>query len=304
MKNEKKIMSLTIGIPAFNEEHNIGNLLDQILSQKQEGYHLEKIIVASDGSTDRTSDIAREYRKSGVVVFDGKDNNGQNFRQNEIISNTTSDILVLLNADISLANDMVISKLIHNIVKGNANLTAQWAIPLPPRTFIERILCAGFTLKYYVYLRHKHGNNIYTSVGHMRALSKEFYSKVVFPKDSVGEDQYLYLECVKHGLCYNYAHNAEAHFRLPTSFDDYKKYSKRIFQTQRKHVDILGRSLAEKERKLPLMLQVKGCLHSLKKHKAWCPLYIVLHIIMQIWALRQPISYAHAFEVSTSSKRL
>jgi len=48
-------MNISIVVPAFNEEKNIGKAIDSL---KQEGYH--NIIVVDDGSKDRTFQIAKE----------------------------------------------------------------------------------------------------------------------------------------------------------------------------------------------------------------------------------------------------
>ena len=303
-ENIKKVPTVTIGIPAYNEQYNICNILDQLLSQKQDGFVVEKIIVASDGSTDDTVQIASKYVGHGVVVLEGKENRGQNYRQNEIISHTTSDVLVLINADISLGNDQVISSLVSPIILDGADLSAQWARPLVPKTFLERILCSGFDLKYCIYTRHKGGDNIFTCVGHMRALSRKFYSNVIFPSLSDGEDQYLYLFAMAGGYTYRHARNAKAYFRLPNSFRDYKKYARRIFQTQKKHTDIFSEAVSDRERRIPLTTIFLGCAYSIIKRPFTAPLYIVLHIIMQQWSLRQSVNSSNAFDISASTKRL
>jgi len=51
---------VTACIPAYNEEKNIGKVLDQVFQ------HVEHVIVCDDGSTDGTSEIAR--RKGATVV--------------------------------------------------------------------------------------------------------------------------------------------------------------------------------------------------------------------------------------------
>ena len=51
---------ITACIPAYNEEKNIGKVLDQVFQ------HVEHVIVCDDGSTDGTSEIAR--RKGATVV--------------------------------------------------------------------------------------------------------------------------------------------------------------------------------------------------------------------------------------------
>jgi glycosyltransferase involved in cell wall biosynthesis len=51
-----KKMSLTVLIPAFNEEENIGQVIDEIRSKA--GSIVDEILVVDDGSADRTSDVA------------------------------------------------------------------------------------------------------------------------------------------------------------------------------------------------------------------------------------------------------
>ncbi|MEP7167087.1 MAG: glycosyltransferase family 2 protein [Candidatus Woesebacteria bacterium] len=302
INNPSKHKTVTVGIPAFNEENNIGEIITRILSQKQDGFVIEKIIIDSDGSTDGTVGIANQYADKGVEVIDGKTNRGCNYRQNEIISKATSDALVLMNCDILLGNNNVISALVQPILNGEADLTAQWAKPLPPRTLLEQILVVGFDLKFNIYTRHKNGENLYTCVGHMRALSKKFYSKIQFPLVSEGEDQYLYLACKASGYKYKHALKALAFFRLPSTWSDYLPYAKRIFQTQKRHQDIFDDDLLSEERFLPLITQIRGCISALIKHPLQTPLYILLHTAVQRWALMQSVNFDHTYEISVSTK--
>ena len=62
MKKHKKL-TVTIGIPAYNEEKNIGRLLRALLRQKTNGLSIKKIIVISDASTDKTSQIVRGFKE-------------------------------------------------------------------------------------------------------------------------------------------------------------------------------------------------------------------------------------------------
>jgi glycosyltransferase involved in cell wall biosynthesis len=295
--------TVTICIPAYNEQHNIDNILKQIFAQKQDNYILNKVIVASDGSTDNTVNIAKKYLSLGVEVINGKANKGQTYRQNEMIAKASSDILVLLNADLLIHGEQVLSKLIAPIQEG-ADLTAQWAKPIPPIKLIEKILYAGFKLKYFVYIRYKKGNNVYTCVGHMRALSKRFYSTVKFPTVSEGEDQYLYFLCKNGGFKYAYIDSDNLVFKLPDNLHDYIMYGRRIFQTQKKHGDIFNKKLIQSERQIPLKLQLQACFYGLTRQPIHTLLYILLHLIVQQWSLRQPTNPKHVFEVSKSTKLL
>lgn len=219
------IPTVTVGIPAYNEERNIASIVTAILSQKERGFRIEKIIIASDGSTDKTIPIVRSFQDPRIEVIEGTENKGQNYRQNEIISRCESDILVLFNGDIILADDFVIGALISYIAAGEADLTSQWPKPVPPRKFFEKVLFAGYVFKHHVYTHLRDGNNIYTSIGAMRALSRRFYSRVQFPRTSEGEDQFLYLTCIAQGCIYKSVRSINARFLLPSNFKEYLIYA-------------------------------------------------------------------------------
>lgn len=66
--------SLTVVIPALNEEEAIGSTIERCLAARAEICELAnlsevEIIVVSDGSTDRTAEIAKQYDEISVIEF-------------------------------------------------------------------------------------------------------------------------------------------------------------------------------------------------------------------------------------------
>ena len=55
---------VSVGISAYNEEHNLAQLLRSITRGKAQSFELAEIIVVSDGSTDRTAEIARSLGRT------------------------------------------------------------------------------------------------------------------------------------------------------------------------------------------------------------------------------------------------
>jgi cellulose synthase/poly-beta-1,6-N-acetylglucosamine synthase-like glycosyltransferase len=53
-------MRVSIAVPAYNEERNIGLLLDALRSQKTRRSEIVEIVVVASGCTDRTEEIVRE----------------------------------------------------------------------------------------------------------------------------------------------------------------------------------------------------------------------------------------------------
>src|SRR5262245_2996796 len=67
--------SLTIVIPALNEEEAIGSTLRRCLAardriREEAGLESVEIITVSDGSSDRTAEIARSFDDVQVIVFE------------------------------------------------------------------------------------------------------------------------------------------------------------------------------------------------------------------------------------------
>ena len=86
-------MKIVIGIPAFNEEKNIGSIITKLNDLADE------IIVCNDGSTDLTSNIAQ---KMGAVVIDHSKNLGYGAAIRSIFlkaKQLSGDILVTFDAD-------------------------------------------------------------------------------------------------------------------------------------------------------------------------------------------------------------
>jgi glycosyltransferase involved in cell wall biosynthesis len=99
---ESSPRSLTVVIPALNEEEAIGSTVTRCLSARDEikrtaGLDDVKIIVVSDGSTDRTAEIARGFDEVEVIVFETNRGYGaaikEGFRRGE------GDLVGFLDAD-------------------------------------------------------------------------------------------------------------------------------------------------------------------------------------------------------------
>ena len=62
-------MRVSIAVPAYNEERNIGQLLDSLRAQRTKRAKIVEIVVIASGCTDRTASIVRERAaRPGVPV--------------------------------------------------------------------------------------------------------------------------------------------------------------------------------------------------------------------------------------------
>jgi cellulose synthase/poly-beta-1,6-N-acetylglucosamine synthase-like glycosyltransferase len=88
---------LTYLITAYNEEKNIRSKLVQVLSLDYPRDQLE-IIVASDGSTDGTDGIVRQFAERGVKLVRVEGRVGKTETQNRAVREATGEIIVFSDA--------------------------------------------------------------------------------------------------------------------------------------------------------------------------------------------------------------
>jgi cellulose synthase/poly-beta-1,6-N-acetylglucosamine synthase-like glycosyltransferase len=107
--------TVSILIAAYNEEKDIHEKLDNTLALDYPKEKIE-IIVGSDGSSDRTSEIVSRFSDKGVKLLDFKQNRGKTAVQNDLVAASQSDILVFTDAASFLRQDSL-----RNIVQSFAD---------------------------------------------------------------------------------------------------------------------------------------------------------------------------------------
>jgi len=103
---------VTFLITAYNEEKNIRKKLTEVLALDYPREQLE-VMVASDGSTDRTDEIVGEFRDQGVVLKRVEGRVGKTATQNEAVKAATGEIIIFSDATTGYEHD-AIRKLIRN----------------------------------------------------------------------------------------------------------------------------------------------------------------------------------------------
>ncbi len=81
-------------IPAYNEEYNIGAVLDVLT----ESSLIEEIVVVSDGSEDNTVAVAKSYES--VKVIELLENRGKGGAVKIGLENSSGDVILILDADL------------------------------------------------------------------------------------------------------------------------------------------------------------------------------------------------------------
>ncbi|MTI48031.1 glycosyltransferase family 2 protein [Sporosalibacterium faouarense] len=109
--------SIAAIIPAYNEEKTIGNIIETI---KQVDL-IDNIIVVSDGSKDKTAEIAKGF--TGVKVIDIKENKGKANAIMTGLHESEEDIFLFLDADLLGLSPKHITDLLLPIIREDAHMT-------------------------------------------------------------------------------------------------------------------------------------------------------------------------------------
>lgn len=132
------MINCSIGIIAYNEESNIGKLLERLIRQKISTVNINKIVVVSSGSTDNTNKIVEEFTKidNRISLFTHDQRKGKSIAINDFLNLTKDEIVVISSADI-LPYENAIENLIRPFLDKEVGMTGSRAIPVnDSNTFI------------------------------------------------------------------------------------------------------------------------------------------------------------------------
>ncbi|MFW6210774.1 MAG: dolichyl-phosphate beta-glucosyltransferase, partial [bacterium] len=93
--------SVSIIIPAYNEEKRLPPTLKQIQNYISEKNLEHEIIIVSDGSTDNTAGAAENFPGLNIRVIENKKHRGKGYCVNTGVSNAQKDIILFSDADMS-----------------------------------------------------------------------------------------------------------------------------------------------------------------------------------------------------------
>lgn len=109
-------MRAAVVIPAFNEAHRITEAIEAVLDAAL----VDEIIVVSDGSTDKTVEVASEFEAVRVVALPF--NVGKGGAMCAGVAHTDADIIAFIDADLVGLRPHHIDQLIRPLLAGQADM--------------------------------------------------------------------------------------------------------------------------------------------------------------------------------------
>jgi len=97
--------SVSMVVAAYNEEANVARRLDEMLARVASSGAAGEVVLVSDGSTDRTAEVARGFAGRGVRVVELPANRGKAAALSEGCAAATGEVLVFADARQTWAED-------------------------------------------------------------------------------------------------------------------------------------------------------------------------------------------------------
>ncbi|MDD2654226.1 MAG: glycosyltransferase [Candidatus Omnitrophica bacterium] len=125
------MINCSIGIIAYNEQANIGQLLESLVKQDLFKVKINKIVVVSSGSTDNTNRIVEEWARTDnrITLFAHNQRKGKSIAINEFLNLAEEEIVVVSSADI-LPDKNTIENLVAPFLDKEIGMTGTRSLPV------------------------------------------------------------------------------------------------------------------------------------------------------------------------------
>ncbi len=295
-----RLPTVTIGIPAYNEYQNLIKLINEILSQNRQNFFLENICVLSDGSADGTDNLTKKLKLPLLKILGSKKRIGKPARINQLFKISKTDLVIILDADIHLADELVLNNLVTSSISHKNSLISGFSVPNKPKTLSQKIAFAGVQVWDSIRLNKKQ-SDMYRCEGSIRAFPKDLYHKIKFPSTSADE-AFSYIKVKMLGGGFYFDKKAKIYYTLPKSFKDYFFQQRRYLNSQNiqennfENVDVQSLYTVTNTDKIHSFLE------NLKNNPIYSLIYLVVIIFVKISIRINPENGSSLWKILTTTK--
>lgn len=210
----------SIGIMAYNEEANIGRLLEALLQQQTSSCIIKEIVVVASGCVDATEVIVRKLARQDprIRLILQPQREGKASAVNLFLRNTTSEIVVLESAD-TVPGPETIECLVAPFADSNIGMTGGRPVPSNnQRTFMGFAVHLLWALHHQIALRQP-------KLGELIAFRRIFHR---IPYDSAVDEASIEPLVRGQGYRLRYVPEAIVYNRGPATVRDFLKQRRRI----------------------------------------------------------------------------
>ena len=223
--------TISIGICAYNEERNIGRLLETLSKQCGESnVQILEIVVVASGCTDKTPDIVDSARQKNkrIRLVKEKERRGKSTAVNVLIREFQGEILVMMGADVLPAQGSI-EKLLKPFNSGNVGGTTGHPIPVnsSDSPFAHMVNLIWNVFHEIAGFETRKGTFFHLS-GELCALRRE--ALTIIPTKVINDDTYLGWKAKTKDWKIVYVPDAVVHMKAPSRLTDFYRQRKRVVQ--------------------------------------------------------------------------
>ena len=211
----------SVGVMAYNEERNIGRLLEALVGQKLSNASITEIIVVSSGSTDRTDEIVLECARMHprIRLIGQERREGKASAINLFLSEAQADVFVLESGDTVPAPECI-ENLLAPFRDPAVGMTGARPVPVDdPDQFMGFVVHMLWRLHHMLALRSP-------KLGEMVAF-RSFVRAI--PRESAVDEASIEAIVVQAGKLLRYVPEAIVYNKGASSVRDFLKQRRRIY---------------------------------------------------------------------------
>lgn len=298
-----KKISLSVGIPAFNEEKNIGGVILRVLHQKSKNYLLKEVLVFSDGSTDATGEIVRTIndKHPEVQLIDDGRRKGKTSRLNEIYQKCSGDYLLTLDADVFFSTRDQIDLMLEEAKKSQADVVAGNLIPTQVSGFFGHIIYTSYLLWDNIRTSIKGGDHISNLYGAATLLKTSFAKTVKYPTSITCDEEYLYVFTKLYGK-FSFAKKTAILFHPVSDFNEFRVHSGRVLKEREALVPYFEEPVTQLH-SVPLKYKVYGLIKTFIKSPVFTILALGLLSLIHTFPVHDILNEQGLWQITTSTKK-
>lgn len=216
--------SVTVIIPAWNEEEFIGQTIESVLNQSYKC----KIVVVNDSSTDNTFEVASKYP---VTVITTEKNQGSKSQAlNYAREYVDTDLTICVDADTVLHKNAVY-ELIKAFCDKDVMVASGFVSSQSPNTIWSMGRYGEYSIGQPIYKSaQRNGHSVLVASGCFFGVRSHFFKEVGFKDRSMAEDMDLTWEAVENGYDVAFVENAICVVSDPDNFKTYYKQLERWYR--------------------------------------------------------------------------
>ncbi|VVB73243.1 Glycosyltransferase AglI [uncultured archaeon] len=211
--------TVSVVIPAYNEEETVGKTLESLLEVDYPKDKIE-ILVVDDGSTDKTAAVVRSFKDKRVVLLQKKNEGNKAFANNHGIRHSKGEVIITLDADSWVAKDAIRKLLAYFDTDVAAVTSAVKVREKDDLNFIEKLQRVEYLFTIFNRRLFAMINGVYVTPGPLSAFRRKVFDEVgLFDTNTIMEDQEIALRIQSANYRIESCMDAVVYTSVPRDFD-------------------------------------------------------------------------------------